>query len=69
MKDEWQPIETAPHFTPNAKPVWVYGGRYKKATLLASDGDFWKREKQLGSKTIPTHWMPHTPPEPPKEEK
>lgn len=49
---KWQPIATAPQ---SDDDVLVYGGRYKKVTVVPADGDWWRA---FPGKARPTHWMP-----------
>ncbi len=59
--DGWQPIETAPS---DGKPILVVGGYESKATIRGADGEWWRRARREGSKSVPSHWMPL--PEPPQ---
>ena len=60
----WQTVETAPNEGPK---VWTFGEYSEDPRLSISDGDWWRREKKIGSRVI-THWMHQVIPKPPTGE-
>lgn len=54
--DQWRPIETAPS---DGREVLVHTvWPVVRVRVTQADGEWWRRGKQEGVRSIPTRWMP-----------